>query len=153
MLGAAALAAALLSQWGDEGAVAGGGDAALVLEGQRTVPLDPRARQVAEAWILSAVNRSDLAAAYDLTHADLRGTMSRGEWEAGNIPVVPYPVAEIAPESWRVDTSLEAEALLEVALSPSDASTPAAVFLIGLTKVGGAWLVDYWSPRGRMSMP
>lgn len=153
MLGAAALAAVLLSQSGGEGAVTGGGDAALVLEGQRTVPLDPRVRQVAEAWILSAVNRSDPAAAYDLTHADLRGTMSRGEWETGNIPVVPYPVTMIPPESWRVDTSLEDEALLEVALSSSDASTPPVVFLIGLTKVRGRWLVNYWSPRGRMSMP
>lgn len=153
VVGAAALAAVLLSQSGSVGAVTGGGDAGLVLERQRTVPLDPRVRRVAEAWILSAVNRSDLAAAYELTHADLRGAMSRREWETGNIPVVPYPVTEIGPESWRVDTSLEGEALLEVALTSSDPSTAPVVFLIGLVKAQGRWLVHYWSPRGRMSMP
>lgn len=147
---AIALAALLLSRSGTNDATGGGGDAALVLEGQRGVRLDPRVRRVAKAWILSAVNRSDLGAAYGLTHTDIRGTMSRSEWEGGHVPVVPYPVTRLARDCWKVESSLENEALLEVDLSSSDASVAPSVFLIGLKKVRGAWLVNYWSPRGRM---
>ncbi len=153
LIGVVVLAAVVLSRSGTNGATAGGGDAALVLEGQRAVRLDPRVRRVARAWILSAVNRSDLAAAYDLTHTDIRGTMSRSEWEGGHIPVVPYPVTRLARDCWQIESSLENEALLAVDLSSADASVAPVVFLIGLRKVHGAWLVNYWSPRGRMSMP
>lgn len=153
LLGLVVLAALLLSRPGTNDASGGGGDAALVLAGQRSVRLDPRVRQVAKTWILSAVNRSDLGAAYDLTHTDIRGMMSRSEWEDGNIPVVPYPVTELARDCWQVESSLENEAVLQVDLSSSDASVAPVVFLIGLKKVHGAWLVNYWSPRGRMSVP
>jgi hypothetical protein len=131
---------------------------AQVLKAQRTVPLSDELKQVASTWILGAVTRKDLGGTFDLTHPDLRGSMTRKQWETGNIPVVPYPVDELFEDRWHVDYSYEDEALLEVGLIPSEtAAERPLTFFIGLKKVGeGAqarWVVNYWSPRYKPPVP
>ena len=123
------------------------------------IPLSDDARQVAETWILGAVTRNDLAGTFALTDPDIRGSMSREEWESGEIPVVPYPVGELDPSHWQVRYSLANEALLEIRLLPaSTAATVAAVtFILGLKRVGTGstrrWVVNYWSPKYRAEVP
>jgi hypothetical protein len=133
-------------------------EAATVLEKQVEAPLAPEVKRVATAFILNAVARRDIAATYDITHQDMRGTMSRAEWAKGNIPVVPYPVDEVG-DDWTVAYSLKDEALLEVRLFPAAGTkgiNPLS-FFIGLVKVGdGAsarWLVNYWAPKYKVPIP
>ena len=78
-------------------------EAATVLEKQVEAPLAPEVKRVATAFILNAVARRDIGSTYDITHVDMRGTMTRAEWAKGNIPVVPYPVDAIADDRWTVD--------------------------------------------------
>lgn len=134
------------------------GQPAQVLKAQRSVPFSDEAKSVAETWIMGAVTREDLAGTYDLTHPDLRGTMTRAEWETGDIPVVPYPLDTLRDERWHVDYSYSDEALLEVGLLPAKGSDERPLtFFIGLKKVGqGAdahWVVNYWSPRYKPPVP
>lgn len=134
-------------------------EAATVLEKQVEAPLAPEVKRVATAFILNAVARRDIAATYDITHVDMRGTMSRAEWAKGNIPVVPYPVEQVADDRWTVAYSLKDEALLEIRLFPAPGTkgiNPLS-FFIGLVKVGeGAdarWLVNYWAPKYKVPVP
>jgi hypothetical protein len=134
-------------------------EAATVLEKQVEAPLAPEVKKVATAFILNAVARRDIGSTYDITHPDLRGTMNRAQWAAGNIPVVPYPVDAVKDDQWTVAYSLNDEALLEVRLIPAAGSkgiNPLR-FFIGLVKVGdGAkahWLVNYWAPKYKVPVP
>ena len=150
--GAVAITVALFAGSAADGAPVSGDPR--MLAPQKTVPVSAAAKAVATAWILGAVNRSDLAGTYDLTHTDIRGSLTRAEWETGDIPVIPYPVESIGDGRWHVDTSYEGEALLQVELTPTAGSSQRALtFYIGLKKVGegaGArWVVNYWSPRYR----
>ncbi len=120
----------------------------------KTVPVSEEEKAVATRWILGAVNRSNLAATFDLTHPDIRGSMTRKEWATGTIPVTPYPVGRLAATSWKAQSSHSKDAVLEVRLIPA-ADAPNTVrpltFIIGLAKSqgadGGKWLVNYWAPK------
>jgi hypothetical protein len=131
---------------------------AQVLKAQKKAPVSDDAKAIAEQWILGAVTRRDLVGTFDLTHPDIRGSMTRAQWESGNIPVIPYPADTVFDDRWRVDYSYEDEALLEVGLIPGEGQSQRALtFYIGLKKVGtGAdarWVVNYWSPRYRPPVP
>jgi hypothetical protein len=129
------------------------------LSQKRGVPLSADAMQVAERWILGAVTRDDLAGTFVLTDPDIRGAMTREEWESGEIPVVPYPVGELTPQRWSVTYSVTDEALLEIPLEPASNATKVAAltFILGLKRVGTGtarrWVVNYWSPKYRAEVP
>jgi hypothetical protein len=128
--------------------------AAVIPEMKPTVALDPAARQVAGRFILTAVARQSLAESYDITHPELRQGMSLREWETGNIPVQYYPADAIDGATFKIDESHTDEALLEVALIPKKgAEVKPQIFFIGLKKVKGKWLVNYWAPRSGVAVP
>jgi hypothetical protein len=133
--------------------------AAKVISEGREVPLSTAVIRVATIWILGAVTRADLAGTYALTDPDIRGSMSRIEWEHGIIPVVAYPVGALSTKSWRIVFSRAKAALLEVRLVPT-AGIKAVLprtFLIALKLVGGAgsrhWVVSYWSHKIQEGAP
>jgi hypothetical protein len=132
-------------------------EAAKVMSQGREVPLSAEVLRVAARWILGAVTRADLPGTYALTDPDIRGSMSRTQWELGAIPVVSYPVGTLSKKSWRVRFSRAREALLEVHLVPLAGLKAVAprTFLIGLKRVGAgkraSWVVNYWSPATRWS--
>jgi hypothetical protein len=128
--------------------------AAIVPEEKPTVALDPEARQVAGRFILTAVARRSLSESYTLTHPELRQGLSLKEWETGNIPVQYYPADAIDSATFKIDESHSDEALLEVALVPKKgADVKPQIFFIGLKKVAGKWMVNYWAPRAGVSIP
>lgn len=132
---------------------------AQVLKKEKTVPVSEEAKATAVKWILGAVTRRDLKGTFDLTHPDIRGSMTRAQWESGNIPVVPYPADTVNTENWRIDYSYPDEALLEIGLTPGAGSQTekALTFFIGLKKVGKGsdahWVVNYWIPRYKPPVP
>jgi hypothetical protein len=128
--------------------------AAVIPEEKPTVALDPAARQVAGRFIVTAVARRSLAESYELTHPELRQGLSLREWETGNIPVQYYPADAIDKATFKIDESHSDEALLEVALVPKQgADVKPQIFFIGLKKVKGKWMVNYWAPRAGVSIP
>jgi hypothetical protein len=104
----------------------------------------------AALFVETAVRREHPERAYELVGPNLRGTTTRDEWRAGDIPVVPYPVDDAR---WKFDYSYANEIGLQVAVFPQPgAVVRPAVFNLSLRSVGSGarrrWLVDSWSPRG-----
>lgn len=128
--------------------------AAVVPTKEQSVPIDPAAKKVAGEFILTAVARKDLARSYEITHPDLRQGLSLKQWETGDIPVQFYPADAIDTATFKIDESHKTDAVLQVALIPKKGATvKPQIFYIGLKKVHGSWLVDYWAPRGSASVP
>ena len=128
--------------------------AQVVKEGQK-VPLERQAKIVAGRFILSAVARHDLRAAYKLAGPQIRQGMTLKEWMTGNIPVVPFPVRKVDIAPMQILASHKRDALLRVALLPESAK--GQLFYIGLIKVGKGkkahWLVNSWVPWNATLVP
>ena len=128
--------------------------AAVVPAKSPSVAIDPEVRNVAGEFILTAVARKNLARSYEITHPDLRQGLSLKEWQTGNIPVQFYPADALDKANFKIDESHPTDAVLQVALIPKEGETiKPQIFYIGLKKVGGNWLVDYWAPRGSAALP
>jgi hypothetical protein len=102
----------------------------------------------ANRFIYTAVARKHVDRAWSLAAADLRAGMTRKEWDTGNLPFPPYPVADAR---WRLLYSDTSGVGFSIALFPAKgAQQSAQVFIIGLHTVGRAthrhWLVDGWQP-------
>ena len=126
---------------------------------EKKTPISKVELTTAREFIETAVAREDLSRAYDLVHPDLKGTMSRRQWDTGDIPVVGYPAANAKTASFLVVYSFQREALLEVELvaRPGSQVRPELLFYLGLKRAGdkpsGRWLVDYWEPNWRPPVP
>ena len=124
-----------------------------------TVALDPSIVPLLRKFISTAVLRKNLGEAYAIVGPDIRGNLTKKQFESGNIPVIPYPVADIAHLEYTVDYSHARQAGLEVGLHPSaDAvGTRRLTFFAGVKKIGTGpaahWVVNYWSPRYHPPIP
>jgi hypothetical protein len=125
----------------------------------KAVKPDPTALQLARKFIQTAVERRDLDASYNIVHPDIRGRLTRKEWDTGNIPVIDYPAENAKTASFLVDYSYPTQMLLEVDLvaKPGSGVRPHLLFFIGLKrkadKTSGRWLVNYWQPHWRPPVP
>jgi hypothetical protein len=132
---------------------------AATVKPQPTVPLDSAIVPLMRKFIATAVVRKHLDQAYALVGPDLRGNLTEKQFEKGNIPVVPYPVADVKHLQFQVDYSHPTQVGLEVGLNPP-AGHPdirRLTFYAGFKKVGTGpsahWVVNYWSPRYRPPVP
>ena len=104
------------------------------------------ARRAARPASSSGLRRRarDLDAAYTIVHPDLKGTLTRKQWDTGNIPVVTYPARNADTAAFVVDYSFKTSALLEIDLvaRPGQDQCPELRFYIGLKREGG-------KPNGR----
>jgi hypothetical protein len=140
-----------------------GASAAPAADAGKVVPVSPEARKVAGEFILWAVDtgrsEANLAKAWNIIHPTLKQecACTKQEWITGNIPIQPYPIAELDTASFAVDESFEKRVVLQVALLPKDGSgVESQIFYIGLRKEGagkGRWLVDYWAPKTIIEVP
>jgi hypothetical protein len=124
----------------------------------KTVPLGKDTTAVARQFVRTAVARKNLAAAWKISDANIRGGLTYKEWLTGNIPVVPFPVSSSAVARFKIDVSYANEAGLEILLEPQDAKTmKPQVFFIRLKKVGASankrWVVDTWVPHSAPLVP
>jgi hypothetical protein len=122
----------------------------------KKVTLEPEAREVAGRFILTAVQRKDLAKAWTLVGPGIRQGMSYQDWLKGTIPVVPFldPI-KLAP--MKVDLSEKNHAILEVILIPKSAKVKPQIFTLDVNKVGKGkdahWVVNSWAPRSMPTIP
>jgi hypothetical protein len=132
--------------------------AAAVAKNEPTVALDPAIVPLMKKFIATAVVRKNLDQAYALVGPDIRGDLSKKEFETGNIPVIPYPAADIQNVRYTVDYSHPSDVGLEVGLNPAPGTaTRRLTFYAGFKKVGSGsakhWVVNYWSPRYHPPVP
>ena len=139
----------------------GAGDAPAVADEPRAnQSFDPRARRVAERFILTAVARRNTGASWKLVDLSFpgRAELTKREWATGDIPVVPTssPITRTAIRLSVAEVHAHgSELLLDVVLGPKRKRPE--VFEIGLRRHGqGAkrhWLVDYWMTRYQRPQP
>jgi hypothetical protein len=118
--------------------LASGGSAAA----PRAIPLGAAQRRVAVEFVDTAVARKDLAKAWTLAAPELRSGMTLAQWKTGTIPVVPYKVAGAQLHLATVD-SFSDHADIDVTFLRGGAGD---TFRLGLSRVGGSWLVSSWVP-------
>jgi hypothetical protein len=132
---------------------------ASVVSKEPTVALDPSIVPLVKKFISTAVLRKNLGEAYAIVGPDIRGGLTKKQFESGNIPVIPYPVADIAHLEYTVDYSHARQAGLEVGLNPTAnaVATRRLTFFAGVRKIGTGpaahWVVNYWSPRYHPPIP
>ena len=119
---------------------------------QRTVPLAPTITRLARTFLHAAVGGENPTVAYRISGPSIRQGMTLAQWKHDwatvGVPIVPFPIDEVAASPFRTDLSHQKEAVLAVALVPKKGSGVASqVFFIGFGKFGKRWLVTYWGPH------
>ena len=96
---------------------------------EKPVPVSKSELSVARKFIETAVARQNLNAAYNLVHTDLKGRLTRSQWNSGNIPVIYYPARNAETTSFQTDYSYQTSALFEVDLvaKPGSDQRPAVL--------------------------
>jgi hypothetical protein len=124
----------------------------------KTVPLPKGATAVARQFILTAVARKDLRAAWKIVSPNVRGGLTYKQWLTGDIPVVPYPIGSLQIARFKIDWSYARQVGLEVILIPKNSNKikPQDFFIL-LKKVGTGtkqrWIVDSWVPHSAPLVP
>jgi hypothetical protein len=121
-----------------------------------TVGVPAEARQVAVAFLTTAVARKHLERSYDLATPTLRQGLSQNEWLRGNIPVPYYPAnsQSVKDAKYTTDYSHPRDIQLEIRVGPPKGiKAQPGNFIAGLVKRGGDWKVDYWGVRGNIQVP
>jgi hypothetical protein len=124
----------------------------------KTVPLDPAAKQVGERFIETAVERQNLSESWTLVAPALRGGFTLARWKTGDIPVVPYPADTSNGARVKIEYSYKDRALLLILLEPTAGNKiKPQLFHLGLHAFGKGkarhWLVDYWAPFSAPKIP
>jgi hypothetical protein len=129
------------------------GSGAAQQDARKSVPFDPKARAVAVEFLQTAVPRKNLRAAWEIAHPELRQDWTLKRWLTGEIPVQYYPTGDVELATFKIDESYSDEAMIEVALLPPEKSEiKPQIFFVGLKKLDGKWLVNYFAPRSAISV-
>jgi hypothetical protein len=123
---------------------------------QVKAPPDPKAFKTARTFIETAVLRKNLDAAYPIVNQEIKGGLSKKQWETGNIPVIGYPAGNSKTAAFTVLWSYKTQLMTVVDLVAKRGAhvRPHLPFFLGLVrahnKPNGKWLVNYfeadWSP-------
>jgi hypothetical protein len=112
------------------------------------VPAAPAALQVARTFLETAVPRKNLESAYDIVGPALKGGFSRAQWNTGNIPVTFFDALNLKTAPFVIKWSHPNELMLEVGLKGKPGSVVKSLgFLLGVDRIGGKWLVNYFIPE------
>ena len=111
-----------------------------------------RAEALATAanFVKTAVARRHVERSWRLVSSSLRQGYTLSEWQKGEIPVVPYPVAQAR---WKLDYTYADTVGLQVLVFPETGSGQRPnLFYMELKRAGDPnhrrWLVDSWTPSG-----
>jgi hypothetical protein len=111
---------------------------------------DPTAFKVARTFLETAVLRKNLDVAYPLVNAEIKGGMTRKQWDTGNISVIGYPAGNAKTAGFTVLWSYKTQLMTVVDLVARKGShvRPHLPFFLGLVrqhdKPRGRWLVNYF---------
>jgi hypothetical protein len=105
--------------------------------------------ETVQQFVQTAVIRKNLASAWPLASPLMRQSVSRSEWERGDIPVQPFPAAAFEKADWRLRYRFDRTLGVDVMVQPKERSgAPVAVYSAELTAAGSGpprrFLVDSW---------
>jgi hypothetical protein len=108
-----------------------------------------------DRFVQTALERHDLAAAYDLTTPEFRGGETRAQWVKGNNPIYPYPVSA---HSAHIKVSYPRDVMVQLLLKARRGSRLDPLLVdVELKEVGKSarrrWLVDYYLPSEALQTP
>jgi hypothetical protein len=96
-----------------------------------------------DRFVPAAVARRDPAAAWKLASPGMRGATTLRDWERGNLPVQPFPVAGSSFHGWRALFSTENRVALDLLLHPrKEARVGPIAVSVDLVRDDERWLVD-----------
>lgn len=106
------------------------------------------ALRTARLFVATAVRRQHTERAWVLSSPSLRNGTTYADWQAGSIPVPPYPVLSAR---WKQAYSVAGEVGFDVFVEPTDASVQALAYRLTLvrerkTSTTRRWLVNAWTP-------
>lgn len=114
---------------------------------QKTVPASPAALSIGRKFLLTAVLRKNLSSIYPFVGPDIKGGLTLAKWDKGNIAVQPYPAKNAKTTKFVVKESTKDHLMVQVALvAPLKQHVRPLTFWLGLDRIGGKWLVNYWAP-------
>ncbi len=99
-----------------------------------------------DRFVPAALERRDPGLAWELSGPDLRGSATRSDWVAGELPVFPFAPRGRAFHHWRPDVVEPGRVSFDLLLQPRDRREGAITFSVELVRRGGRWLVDRWYP-------
>jgi hypothetical protein len=96
-----------------------------------------------DRFLVDAVARKNVAAAWDLMTPAGRGGVTRAQWNRGELPVYPYPLRGTHFPGWTLDYAYPNDVALDVLVQPRNPKKDGAVaYSVELKKLHGRWLVD-----------
>jgi hypothetical protein len=118
---------------------------------QAAYRLKPAERRAIDAtldrFVTSAVQRRDLAAAYDLVTPAMRTGISRRAWAHGTTNVMAYPARGTRFHGWTLDLAQPGYVMVDLILQPRrHARVGPMIFTLELRRVHGRWLVASFIP-------
>jgi hypothetical protein len=113
--------------------------------------LKPAERRAIDAtldrFVSTAVQRHDLAAAYDLVTPTMRTGISRRAWAHGTTNVMAYPARGTRFHGWTLDLAHPGYVMLDLLLQPRrHAHEGPMIFTLELRRLHGRWLVASFIP-------
>jgi hypothetical protein len=121
----------------------------------KTVQATPEQKAAAQAtldrFVRSAFIRRNLAASWPLASPHMKVGVSRADWLAGNLPIVPYPATAFRTAGYTLKAQYKGVLDYDVLVLPKE--TKAAqlagqqVYSCELDEIRGAWFVDSCYPR------
>lgn len=124
--------------------------------------LDPRVRSTIRTFLATAVARKHLDQSWAVIAPSMKAGYTFEEWtKATELPVVPYPGADVRRAAFYLEYASRKEILVDVGLSQRPTTgkkwTRPVAFQLGLSPVGKGtekrWLVSYWMPRWTPPVP
>jgi hypothetical protein len=97
-------------------------------------------------FVNHALKRQDVDAAWNLVTPDLRTGITRKSWDAGNVPVIPYPAAGKTHHEWTVDSATPTQVNFELIVPAAKTADSSIQFYGTVRKIHGRWLVDSFNP-------
>jgi hypothetical protein len=123
---------------------------ALVVAGPAAAKISPSDRaainRTLDGFVNHALTRKDVDAAWNLVTPDLRTGITRKSWDAGNVPVIPYPAAGKTHHEWTVDSATPTQVNFELIVPAAKTADSSIQFYGTMRKIGGRWLVDSFNP-------
>ena len=99
-------------------------------------------------FVRSGVTRKDPSAAWDLVTPAMRSGVTRKEWNAGVLPVQPYPAKIPDNPTWNVLTSYPGDVTIDLFLQPRRGADRGPIaFAVELKRAKARWLVDSMIPE------
>ena len=99
-----------------------------------------------DAFVDSAVKRKNVDGSWNLVTPELRAGVSRAAWDAGNLPVYPYPADGTTFHNWTIDFASKNEVEFELMIPSRLSKSDSIQFNGTMKKVAGRWLVDSFNP-------